>query len=85
MLTCVPGDENVNIQTYCVADGQGIPKEDQKEWFRSELRFISIILPADAAHPKGSKAPILSVSWAPWFYLIASYVVRARKRPLLIA
>ncbi|KAF2259587.1 hypothetical protein CC78DRAFT_591763, partial [Lojkania enalia] len=60
------------LQTYCVADGQTIPKEQQKEWFRSELRFISLVLPVDANHPKNTVAPISSVSWAPWFWLIAS-------------
>ncbi|KAL5589898.1 hypothetical protein FOVSG1_011765 [Fusarium oxysporum f. sp. vasinfectum] len=65
-------DDDIILQTYAVADGQTVPRNKQKEWFRSELRFISVIFPADANHKKGDKAPIASVSWAPWFVLIAA-------------
>ncbi|KAK1676263.1 hypothetical protein BDP55DRAFT_551337 [Colletotrichum godetiae] len=65
-------DPNIILQTYAVADGQTVPRNKQKPWFRSELRFISVIFPTDANHKKDAKAPIGSVSWAPWFVLIAA-------------
>ncbi|KAK7434849.1 hypothetical protein Landi51_13326 [Colletotrichum acutatum] len=65
-------DPNIILQTYAVADGQTVPRSKQKSWFRSELRFISVIFPTDANHKKDGKAPIGSVSWAPWFVLIAA-------------
>ncbi|KAF4493251.1 hypothetical protein FAGAP_10633 [Fusarium agapanthi] len=65
-------DSDIVLQTYAVADGQTVPRNKQKDWFRSDLRFISVIFPADAKHSRKSKAPIASVSWAPWFVLIAA-------------
>ncbi|KAK0381117.1 hypothetical protein CLIM01_01474 [Colletotrichum limetticola] len=65
-------DPDIILQTYAVADGQTVPRNKQKSWFRSELRFISVIFPTDANHKKDGKAPIGSVSWAPWFVLIAA-------------
>ncbi|KAH7234643.1 uncharacterized protein BKA55DRAFT_652134 [Fusarium redolens] len=65
-------DPDIVLQTYAVADGQTVPRNKQKKWFRSELRFISVIFPADANHKRDSQAPIASVSWAPWFVLIAA-------------
>ncbi|CAM1503616.1 Fc.00g012070.m01.CDS01 [Cosmosporella sp. VM-42] len=64
--------DDIIVQTYAVADGQTIPKDKQKPWFRSELRFLTLIIPTDENHKKGAKAPITSVSWAPWFVLIAA-------------
>ncbi|KAH8667814.1 hypothetical protein BGZ61DRAFT_400266 [Ilyonectria robusta] len=64
--------DDIIVQTYAVADGQTIPKDKQKPWFRSELRFLSLVIPTDADHKKDAKAPITSVSWAPWFVLIAA-------------
>ncbi|CAF3559401.1 unnamed protein product [Fusarium graminearum] len=65
-------DPNIILQTYAVADGQTVPKYKQKDWFRSELRFISIIFPADANHKKDTKTPVASVSWAQWFVMVAA-------------
>ncbi|KAF5591022.1 uncharacterized protein FSUBG_10624 [Fusarium subglutinans] len=65
-------DPDIVLQTYAVADGQTVPRDKQKDWFRSDLRFISVIFPADAKHSRKSKAPIASVGWAPWFVLIAA-------------
>ncbi|KAK1491490.1 hypothetical protein CCUS01_03276 [Colletotrichum cuscutae] len=65
-------DPDIILQTYAVADGQTVSRNKQKSWFRSELRFISVIFPTGVNHKKDGKAPIGSDSWAPWFVLIAA-------------